>query len=352
MLVNYFSEEDVSQFRLWMEWADNYVIVAHVSPDGDAVGSTLALAQYLQLKGKNAVTVLPDSPPEFLNWMHGADGIITFDGNPEKAARLITDADVVCCLDFNAIGRVAGVATSLLYSKAKKIMIDHHRDTRPFCDVTLSRPEASSTSELIFHFICALGDWGSVNRQIAECLCAGMITDTGGFTYNSNSSQFFFVLSQLIDKDVDKDLIYRRIYHNYSENRLRMTGYVLSEKMEMVPDSGIALITLTDEEQRRFSSSKGDTEGFVNLPLQISGVKFTAFLREDRKRGIVKISLRSVDDVPCNRFASEFFKGGGHLNASGGEFEGSVEECREAFLRAVNSWRSSSEKCIRKIFNK
>lgn len=352
MLVNYFSEEDVSQFRIWLDWADNYVIVAHVSPDGDAVGSSLALAQYLQIMGKNAVVVLPDSPPEFLMWMKGADSIITFDKDPEAAAKLVTDADVICCLDFNAVGRVAGIATSLLYSRAKKIMIDHHRDTRPFCDVTLSRPEASSTSELIFHFICAIGDWSRVNRQIAECICAGMMTDTGGFTYNSNSSQFFFAISQLMDKDVDKDLIYRRIYHNYTENRLRMTGYVLSEKMELVRDSKIALITLTDEEQRRFGSCKGDTEGFVNLPLQIGGLMFSAFLREDTKRGIVKVSLRSVDDVPCNRFASDFFHGGGHINASGGEFSGSVEECRETFLKAVDEWRSSSEKCIRKIFTK
>lgn len=351
MLDNFFSVEEVSQFRVWMNWADNFVLTAHVSPDGDAVGSSLALALFLRSKGKNAVVALPDMPPEFLMCLPGADSIISFDKDPDRVNSLLDKADVICCLDYNAIGRVGDMASHLLFSKAKKIMLDHHPYPGPFCDVVLSRPRASSTSEIIFHFLCALGEWGNINSLIAECICAGMMTDTGGFTYNSNDSQFFFALSQLIDKGVDKDALYRRIYHNYTESRLRMTGYVLAEKMVLLRGTHIALITLTADELERFHSRQGDTEGFVNLPLQMSGVLFSAFLREDKARGVIKLSLRSVGDVPCNRFASEYFHGGGHANASGGEFDGSMDEGVEAFYKAVDEWRLSKESCIMRLFD-
>ncbi len=352
MLNNFLSDEDVSQFRIWMDWADNFVITSHLSPDGDAAGAALAMLNYLRMKGKNAVVALPDGLPVFLKCLPSAGDIITFDRQPDRINELLDKADVICCLDYNAIGRVGGMATHLLYSKARKIMIDHHPFPGPFCDVTLSHPEASSTCEVMFHFLCALGEWEIVTRQIAECICAGMMTDTGGFTYNSNSSQLFFALSQLIDKGVDKDALYRRIFHSYSENRLRMTGYVLSEKMVVLRNCRAAMITLTRKELDRFHSTKGDTEGIVNMPLQISGIVFSAFFREDAERGLIKISLRSVGDVPCNLLASEYFHGGGHRNASGGEFKGTMEECVKVFYQAIDDWSRSDDPSIRQIFDK
>lgn len=351
MLSNYFSEEEVAEFRVWMDWADDFAIVSHVSPDGDSVGSSLAMASFLQLKGKKARVVLPDAPPSFLEWLPGMPDVVIFEDDPETASGILQKADVICCLDFNVIGRVKDMASSVLYSKAKKILIDHHLGPSQFCDIILSRPNASSTSELLFHFLCALGEWNVINRQISECICTGMMTDTGAFTYNSNDPQFFFIMSKLMEKDVDKDSIYRRIYHNFSEQRLRLSGYVLTEKMEILPGSRVALITLSQSEMKRFCCRKGDTEGFVNMPLQISGILFSAFLKEESTRGVVKISLRSVGSVPSNLFASKFFNGGGHRNASGGEFEGTLQRCVRVFKNGIDEWRKSDDEAIRILFD-
>lgn len=352
MLDNYFTQAEVSEFRVWMEWADNYVVTAHVSPDGDALGSSLALALYLKSKGKNVSVVLPDDPPEYMMWMPGADEIITESRSGEVAANYIDKCDVLCCLDYNGIGRSGKLATSILYTRAKKIMIDHHPNPFPFCDYMLSRPEASSTSELIFHLICALGGWGDVTRQIAECICTGMITDTGGFEYNSNTSQFFYIISKLIDKNVDKDYLFRRIFNNCTEERLRFKGFVLNERMSVLKDCHISLIVLSQADQNRFNSRKGDTEGFVNMPLQIDGMLMSVFLREDASRGIIKISVRTVGSVPANRFVSEFFNGGGHLNAAGGEFSGTLEECESVFRKGLEEWRKSTDPDITPLFIK
>lgn len=350
MLDNYFNYVDVSEFRHWLEWADNFLIATHKSPDGDAVGSSLAMALYLESKGKNVTVVLPDNAPEFLTWMTGYDKVLIYERDSEQVDALAATFDVICCLDFNSPDRVGKMSQLLKDSRSKMIMIDHHIDPSPFCEQILSRPEASSTSELVFHLICALGDWGAVTRQMAECICAGMITDTGGFTYNSNSSQFFFIISQLIEKNIDKDLIFRRIFHNYSESRLRLTGLVLSQKMVIFKECHAALITLTRDEQNELHCKKGDTEGIVNMPLQMSEIRLSAFLREDTAKDIIRISLRSVDEVPCNRFCEEFFGGGGHKNAAGGEFSGTLEECVGIFSAGLEKWRHSSDPAIRQLF--
>ena len=351
MLENHFSSEDVAEFRMWMEWADNYVIIAHKSPDGDAVGSALALCLYLQSKGKNVKVALPDTPPDFLMWMPGTNDIITYDKEPDRVSDMIYKADVLCCLDFNSTGRVDAMAAPLLYSRAKKIMIDHHPGPSAFCDVTLSRPDSSSTSELVFHLLCAIGEWGNVTRQIAECICTGMITDTGGFAYNSNSPQFFYIISQLIEKNVDKDAIFRKVFNCYTEHRLRLTGFMLHQKMRIYEGCRTALLTLSQSEQKQFHCESGDTEGLVNMPLQISGVLFSVFMRVLRD-GSIRISLRSVQGVPCDRFAACHFHGGGHKSASGGEFEGTMDECVKELERGLEEWRKSDEDCIRQLFIK
>ena len=162
-----------------------------------------------------------------------------------------------------------------------------------------------------------------------------MMTDTGGFTYNSNNREIYFIISELIAKGIDKDAIYRKVFNTYSESRLRLMGFILYEKMVVYPEFCSALITLTNAEQQRFNYVKGDSEGFVNIPLSVKNIRFSAFLREDRDAGMIKISLRSVGDFPCNKIASEYFNGGGHLNASGGEFYGSMSEAVDLFKRAL-----------------
>ena len=352
MIENVFSGSDVSEFRIWMGWADRYVILTHMGPDGDAIGSSLALCHYLRRKGKEAVVLVPDSAPEFLNWLPGADSIRVYTDNPDESEELVYKADVLCCLDFNVVGRIGKIAASFIYSKAKKFLLDHHPYPGANYDVILSHPESSSTSELVFHLICALGDFKLINTDIAQCLYTGIMTDSGALSYNSSNSNLFRVVSHLLDNGVDKDEIYRRVYHNYSESRLRLQGFVLCDKMQVFPDQSSALITLTDDELQRFSYKKGDTEGFVNMPLQINGVLLSAFFREDKELGIIKLSFRSVGSVPCNRFSSDFFNGGGHLNAAGGEFKGTLSEAVERFRKGLDEWSRSSEDCIRQLFIK
>ena len=352
MIENVFSGSDVSEFRFWMGWADRYVILTHMGPDGDAIGSSLALCHYLRSKGKQAVVLVPDSAPDFLRWLPGADEIKTYGDNPAASDEMVAKADVLCCLDFNVVSRIGDIASAFLYSKAKKFLLDHHPFPGSYFDVILSHPEASSTSELVFHLICALGDFRSMDMNMAECIYTGIMTDTGALSYNSNYSSLFNIVSHLLDKGVDKDDIYRRVYNNYSEDRLRLQGFVLCEKMQVFHDKSTSLITLTDEELRRFNYKKGDTEGFVNMPLQINGVLMSAFFREDKEQGIIKLSFRSVGDVPCNRFSSEFFHGGGHINAAGGEFNGTLSEAVDCFLKGLDVWSGSSEECIRRLFVK
>ncbi len=350
MIENVFSGVDVSEFRIWLEWADRYVILTHMGPDGDAMGSSLALYHYLRIKGKQPVIIVPDQFPDFLKWLPGSEDVMVFNENPDACEELIYKADVVCCLDFNVVGRISKVAASFLYTKAHKFLLDHHPYPGANFDVTLSHPEASSTSELVFQLICALGDYQIMNLDMAQCIYTGIMTDTGALSYNSNNSTLFMIVAHLLEKGVDKDDIYRRVFHNYSESRLRLQGFVLNEKMKVLPDKSTALITLTDAELKGFDYKKGDTEGFVNMPLQINGILMSAFFREDVELGLVKLSFRSVGSVPCNRFSSEFFNGGGHMNAAGGEFRGTINEAVARFMEGLEEWSHSSEECIRQLF--
>ena len=180
-----------------------------------------------------------------------------------------------------------------------------------------------------------MGNFEDITREGAECLYTGMMTDTGGFTYNSNSREIYFIISELLSQGIDKDEIYRKVFNTYSEDRLRLMGYILYDKMQVFPRFHAALIWLTKDEQSKFHYVKGDTEGFVNIPLQMKGVCFSVFLREDTEKNMIKVSLRSVGTFPCNKVASEFFNGGGHLNASGGEFYGTMDEAIELFKQAL-----------------
>ena len=335
MLTKIISQAKIDKVETYFEKAENIVIVSHVSPDGDAIGSSLGLYHFLTGQEKNVHIIVPNAFPDFLRWMNGAKDIIRYDKYAEFADQLIAEADVICCLDFNALSRIDAVAKPVAASSGRKVMIDHHLNPEDFCRVTISHPEISSTSELIFRLICRLGCFDEITREGAECIYAGMMTDTGGFTYNSNNREIYFIISELLSKGIDKDEIYRKVFNTYSQDRLRLMGYVLYEKMQVLPQFRASVIWLTQEEQNRFHSVKGDTEGFVNIPLQIKDVVFSAFLREDAEKKMIKISLRSVGDFPCNQLAAEFFNGGGHKNASGGEFFGTMEEALETFKKAI-----------------
>jgi phosphoesterase RecJ-like protein len=221
------------------------------------------------------------------------------------------------------------------------VLIDHHLNPDVDCVLTISHPEASSTSELVFRIVWQTGCFEQLSRHFATPVYCGMMTDTGGFTYNSCDPAIYYIISQLLTKGINKDRIYRNVFHNYSENRLRLTGYVMYERLVVVSQLHASYYALRREDLKRFQFVKGDAEGLVNMPLQIKGHKLSISLREDSERdNLVWVSLRSVDDFPCNKMASEFFNGGGHLNASGGRLSCTIDEAIETVKQALHAYES------------
>ena len=335
MLSKVIAQANVDHVEKWFVRAEKVVIVSHVSPDGDAIGSSLGLYHFLVSLDKTVHVIVPNAFPDFLKWMPGAKDIIQYNRYKEFADKLIKEADVICCLDFNVISRIDEMEEAVKNSQGRKLMVDHHLAPGDFAQIVISHPNISSTSELVFRLICQLGNFSDISKEGAECIYTGMMTDTGAFTYNSNDREIYLIIGELLTKGIDKDEIYRKVYNTCSEGRLRLKGFVLHEKMQVFPQFSSALITLTREEQKMFHYMKGDTEGLVNLPLGIKDICFSVFLREDTEKDMIKVSLRSVGPFPCNEVATEFFNGGGHLNASGGEFYGSMEEAVDLFKQAL-----------------
>lgn len=338
MLTKIIEQANIDHFNKWLERAEKMVIVTHISPDGDAIGSSLGLWHFLTGLGKSVHVIVPNAFPDFLKWMPGSKEILQYDRYRDFANQLIAGADVICCLDFNDIRRIDAMADAVLASPGRKILVDHHLNPGQFAAITISHPHIASTSELVFRLICRLGYFSDITKEGAECIYTGMMTDTGGFTFNSNNREIYFIISELLSKGIDKDAIYRKVFNTYSESRLRLMGHVLTT-MKVYPECRTALITLTKKEQRCFDYVRGDSEGFVNIPLSIKNVVFSAFLREDTERPMIKVSLRSVGNFPCNRLAAEFFDGGGHLNASGGEFYGTMEQAIKRFEEALAEYK-------------
>lgn len=335
MLTKILDEKAVHRFSRYVEKGERFVMTTHLSPDGDAIGSSLSMAHYLTELGKERVHVIvPNDFPAFLKWMPGAKDVLIYEKYPDYAEQLIREADVIINLDNNEPKRIGRLAPLVEAAPGRKVMIDHHLYPAPdFCRLVISHPELSSTCELVFRLLCAMKSYDDINRQAAECLYTGMMTDTGAFSYNSNRTDIYFIIGELIKKGIDKDAIYRRVYQVYSESRMRLMGYTINEKMKVYPAQRAALITLTRDELQRYHYTAGDTEGFVNMPLDIDGVEFSVFIREDRD--YAKVSLRSVGRFPCNRFAMRYFNGGGHKNASGGEFYGSLEDAVRTFEQGL-----------------
>jgi phosphoesterase RecJ-like protein len=345
MLENIMTESECSTLRSLITDATSIVICCHQNPDGDALGSSLGWAEYLRTLNKESVVIVPDMFPDFLQWLPNTEKIIRYDKHAEQGDLLLKTADVIFCLDFNSASRTDKMCDTLLASKAKKVLIDHHLNPDLDTVLTISHPEASSTSELIFRIVWQLGGFEMQCKKFAIPIYCGMMTDTGGFTYNSSDPDIFFIISQLLTKGINKDKIYRNVFHNFSENRLRMQGYVMLEKLVVDRLRHASYFTLTRQDLKRFHFIKGDAEGLVNMPLQIKGLKFSVSLREDtEKENLVWVSLRSVDDFPCNKVAEQFFNGGGHLNASGGRLYCSMEEAvkitQQAFLHFEEKLKS------------
>ena len=330
------TSDQLAQMDQLISTAQSVLVVCHKSPDGDAIGSSLGMAEYLRQRGKDVTVVVPDQYPDFLHWLPNNEKIVRYDKHPDKCDMLFKIADLIVCLDFNTPSRVEDMEPALVSSPARKILIDHHLKPDVDADLVISQPEASSASELVFRVVWQLGGFPELGKAFAIPVYCGMMTDTGGFTFNSTRPEIFFIIGELLTKHIDKDKIYRNVYHNYSYDRIRLMGYVMYEKLVYLPEYHASYYAITRDEQKRFNFIKGDAEGLVNIPQQIKGLKLSISLREDtEKPNLVWVSLRSVDDFPCNLVAERFFNGGGHLNASGGRLNCSIDEAVEIARQAI-----------------
>lgn len=328
--------QEVRQAMHLINTCDRIVITSHLSPDGDAIGSSLALYHFLKSYGKNVRIIVPNAFPAFLKWMDGSSHIDIYEYRPRAGQYELYNADLIFSIDYNIPKRVGEMAYALEKSRAKKILIDHHPQPGNIFDVTISYPEISSTSELIFRLLMQAGKYDEITQTIAECIYCGMMTDTGGFTFNSSNPETYAIISLLLRKGMNKDVIFSKVFDNHSEDRFRMLGFLLSQRMEVYHDRHAALLWLSKKDLSQFVCGKGDTEGFVNYPLSIKGIIFSTFIREDE--GLIKLSFRSQKAFACNEFAGEFFGGGGHLNASGGEFYGTMEEAIALFSKGLEQY--------------
>ena len=341
MITKIIAEDLIAKTQKAIDKADKIAIVVHVGPDGDAMGSSLALWHYLMTIDKEPVVVVPTAFPAFLAWMPGAENVLVHEKNPVQSEEALQNAELIFCLDFNVSNRLAKMEQAVLDATAPKIIVDHHLHPGNFAQITISYPEISSTSELIFRLICRMGDFSKINLGCAECIYTGMMTDTGAFTYNSNKQEIYTIIYELIRLGIDKDEIYRKVFNTSTADRLRLTGYCLYEKMKLYPEYNAALITLSKKELNQFNFQNGDTEGVVNMPLSIHGVDFSVFMREDTDK--IKISLRSQGTFPANKFSADIFNGGGHLNAAGGESYTTLHEAIRKFEDALPDYKDFIE---------
>lgn len=323
-----------------LDGGTNVVICTHVNPDGDAIGSSLALKHYLERKGKQATVVVPNVFPDFLTWLPGADTILIYTKHQEQIRAVLDAADLVIVCDLNQPNRLGGMEEVVMQNSAPRILIDHHLDPNTeFCETIISEPAMCAAGEVICHILSQNGEIDNISENEAICLYCAMMCDTGAFSFNSNRPVIYEHISHLLARGIDKDQIYRNVFWTASEARLRLQGYLLYVNMKVLHERHTAIMTLTNEERRRFKVKNGDTEGIVNIPLTMLGTRLSIFINEDTEHpGIMKLSLRSVGDFPCDQMALRFFNGGGHKNASGGKLQCSMEEALERVKAAIEAY--------------
>ncbi len=328
------SPEAVDRVHALVLAAKSIVITCHLTPDGDAIGSSLGLCQALRAMGKDAVVITPDCPSRQLLFLPGMKDVLVATSSPETAEARLAEADLLFCLDFNDLKRVDKLAP-VIESKfrGRRVVVDHHLDPVIEAEVVISHPEVSSTSALVYLLLWQMRATRYLNRSGAACIYTGMMTDTGNFSYNSNDPDLYLIVADLLRKGIDKDRLYTLVCNTNSETRVRLCGYA-RYRMELLPRHRAALITLSRKELDEFGYSKGDTESLVNIPLSIPGVVYSVYMREDAEN-FVKVSMRSVGDFPVNRICEQEFGGGGHLNAAGGEFHGTLPRAVEKLIAAL-----------------
>ncbi len=319
---------------------ENIVLLTHVNPDGDALGTMLGLYWYLRKKAKRITMALPNEFPHFLDFLPGSGDILVYLDHKEKVDQALNDADLVVCMDFNELNRLDKMQEAFTASGAYKILVDHHPEPHQFTDMIISYTEFSSAAELMYYLICGIEGEAVLDADIATCLFTGIMTDTGCFQFNSSRPDTYRVVGSLLETGIDKDAIYSSVYENYSADRIRLMGYCLNEKMVILDEIKVAHISLTIKELNSFNHVTGDTEGFVNLPFTIDGIQVTALIieRDDH----IKMSFRSKGDIEINHFARKYFNGGGHSNAAGGESHHGLYDTIRLFEESIAVYLNGS----------
>jgi bifunctional oligoribonuclease and PAP phosphatase NrnA len=314
------------------------IILTHYNPDGDAIGSSLALWHFLKKQNYHVDVVVPNDFPDFYKWMPGIEEISIYSKHKEKCLQLFENAAVVFCLDFNMPDRVETLTEALTNFKGLKVLIDHHQVPSDFFKLSYSRIDTSSTSEMVYDFMCAMNGESLVDKDIATCLYVGIITDTGSFSYNCDFPNTYKVTSEIFKKGINGEEIHRYVYCTFSEKRLRLLGYCLSEKLKVVDELATAYISISKTDMKRFDFNNGDSEGIVNYGLTIKDIKVSALFSE--KREYVKLSLRSTGNFNIGKFAREHFAGGGHKNASGANIKSSLDDAIQLFLKTLALYKN------------
>ncbi|HTX88866.1 MAG TPA: bifunctional oligoribonuclease/PAP phosphatase NrnA [Bacteroidales bacterium] len=336
--MDYLQHTDFERIKQLLRQPRKILIASHMNPDGDAIGSALALYGYLTAKGHTVSVMIPDPDPSFLWWMPFHDKLMVYQREADRCLEAIRSAELFFAVDFNTLGRLSTAEEPLRSSSATRILIDHHTLPDAAFSLKISYEDISSTSEIIYDFIDASGDREMISREIAECIYAGIVTDTGSFSYSCNHVRTYEILADLFRRGIDGEHIHRLIYDNYSEHRMRLLGYSINEKLVVLGEFHAAYISLTLGELERFRHQVGDTEDIVNFALSVGGVNLAALFYE-REDGIVKVSLRSKGNFAVNGIAREYFNGGGHVNAAGANSTRSLSETVATFLDLLPRYR-------------
>lgn len=336
-MIPVFEKSSIESLGKLLSTPQNIVVTTHYKPDGDAMGSSLALYNYLKSKGHHVTVITPSDYPDFLYWMPGNEEVVNFEHNYGKAKQITSEASLIFCLDFNTASRTEKYAEYILKSDAKKVLIDHHLDPEYFCEYTFSFPAACATCELVYHFIVALDNVSFISKEIAECLYTGIMTDTGSFRFASMTADTHEIIAQLMRAGASNFDIHEKVYDNFSLDRTKFLGYCIKDRLVVLPEYKTAYISVTKEDLKTYNHRSGDTEGIVNYALGIKGIRFAAFFCE--RDNLIKISFRSKDEFSVKELAQSHFSGGGHRNAAGGRSNISLESTVNKFLELLPSYK-------------
>ncbi|MBN8697392.1 MAG: DHH family phosphoesterase [Bacteroidetes bacterium] len=334
--------KQVKEVKSLLAKPKHIVIVTHWSPDGDAMGSSLGLYNYLIQKDHKVTVITPNDYPAFLSWMPGDKKVIDFSKKTAAAKKHVAQAELIFCLDFNSLKRIDKLGDEVAKSKAIKFIIDHHLQPEDFAKYMLHNVGACSTCELIYEFISLMGDKKLLNKDIANCLYTGIMTDTGSFRFPSTTTKTHAIIADLMKAGAENSEIHNRIYDGNTVDKIKLLGYCLGEKLTVMKELNTAYFSLTDKELKKFNYKKGDTEGVVNYALSIEGIKFAAFFVE--RDGIIKTSFRSKGSFNVNLFARAHFEGGGHANAAGGMSPLSMKDTLKKFVSIVPTYKKELTK--------